>query len=157
MKLTQEHDVSAKTVHATLHNDLPLSRSRLGGRSNCFTREQRRSNPERDRLSQRCSPRLFNYLGQHSHCWWVGQGRRAISPASASISRPPRKSWRGYKKWSPRRSSSNESAAKNTSTSLGPTLKKAKNKCGSIFNCLNFIEVFRELSKLTLYVLLTTD
>jgi hypothetical protein len=27
MKLTQDHDVSAKTVHATLHDDLPLSRS----------------------------------------------------------------------------------------------------------------------------------
>jgi hypothetical protein len=31
MKLDQDHDVSAKTVRATLHNDLPLSRSRPGG------------------------------------------------------------------------------------------------------------------------------
>jgi hypothetical protein len=20
---------------------------------------------------------FFNYLGQHSHCWWVGQGQKA--------------------------------------------------------------------------------
>ena len=53
MKLAQDHDVSAKTVHATLHNDLPLSRSRPDWRSNCFKRERRRSDPERDRRSQR--------------------------------------------------------------------------------------------------------
>ncbi len=52
MKLAQDHDVSAKTVHATLHNDLSLSRSRPGERSNCFTRERRRSDLERDRQSQ---------------------------------------------------------------------------------------------------------
>jgi hypothetical protein len=99
MKLAQDHDVSAKTVHATLHNDLPLSRSRPDWRSNCFTRERRRSDPERDRRSQRWSPRLFNYIGQRSHCWCMGQGRRAISPVSVSISRPPWRSWRGYEKW----------------------------------------------------------
>jgi hypothetical protein len=54
----------------------------------------------------------------------------------------------------PRRSSSSESAAKNISTSLGPTLKKAKNKHSSIFNCLTFIEVFRELGKHTTNVYL---
>jgi hypothetical protein len=48
---------------------------------------------------------------------------------------------------SPRRFGDSESTAKNISTSPGPTLKKAKNKRGSIFNCLIFIEVFRELSK----------
>ncbi len=53
MKLAQDHDVSAKTVHATLHSDLPLSRSRPGERPNCFTRERRRSDLERDRQSQR--------------------------------------------------------------------------------------------------------
>jgi hypothetical protein len=41
MKLAQAHDVSAKTVHAILHNDLQLSRSRPGGRSNCFTRRRK--------------------------------------------------------------------------------------------------------------------
>jgi hypothetical protein len=49
----------------------------------------------------------------------------------------------------PRRSGGSESAAKNTLTSPGPTLKTAKNKHGSIFNCLTFIEVFWELSKHT--------
>ncbi len=39
MKLAQDHDKSAKTVHATLHNDLRLSRSPPDWRSNCFTRE----------------------------------------------------------------------------------------------------------------------
>jgi hypothetical protein len=38
MKLAQAHDVSAKMVHSILHNDLQLSRSRPGGRSNCFMR-----------------------------------------------------------------------------------------------------------------------
>jgi hypothetical protein len=51
----------------------------------------------------------------------------------------------------PRRSGGSESAAKNTSTSPGPKLKKAKNKRSSILNCLTFIEVFRELSKHTTY------
>jgi hypothetical protein len=54
----------------------------------------------------------------------------------------------------PRRFGGSESAAKNTSTLPGPTLKKAKNKRSSIFNCLTFIEVFRELSKHTTYVYL---
>jgi hypothetical protein len=36
---------------------------------------------------------------------------------------------------------------------IGPTLIKAKNKRGSIFNCSFFIEVFRELSKHTPYML----
>jgi hypothetical protein len=52
----------------------------------------------------------------------------------------------------PRRSGGSESTAKNTSTLQGPTLKKAKNKRGSIFNCLIFIEEFRELSKHTPYI-----
>jgi hypothetical protein len=52
-----------------------------------------------------------------------------------------------HRRTSPRRSGDSESAAKNLSTSPGPTLKKAKNKRGSIFNCLIFIEVFWELSK----------
>jgi hypothetical protein len=53
----------------------------------------------------------------------------------------------------PRRSGGSESAAKDTSTSPpGPKLKKAKNKRSSIFNCLTFIEVFRELSKHTTYI-----
>jgi hypothetical protein len=30
MKLAQDHDMSAKTVHATLHNDLPLSCGQVG-------------------------------------------------------------------------------------------------------------------------------
>ncbi len=37
MKLAQDNDVSAKTVHGTLHNDLPLSRSQPSERSNCFS------------------------------------------------------------------------------------------------------------------------
>jgi hypothetical protein len=41
---------------------------------------------------------------------------------------------------------------KNTLTSPGPTLKKAKSKRGSIFTCLIFIEILQELSKHTLYV-----
>ncbi len=58
---------------------------------------------------------------------------------------------------SPRRSGGSESAVKNRSTSPGPKLKKALNEQGSIFNCLIFIEVFRELSKHTTYkVLLCT-
>jgi hypothetical protein len=39
-----------------------------------------------------------------------------------------------HRQKSPRRSGDSESAAKNISTSPGPMLKKAKNKCGSIFN-----------------------
>ena len=38
MKLAEAHDVSVKTVHATLHKDLPLSGSCLAERSNFFTR-----------------------------------------------------------------------------------------------------------------------
>jgi hypothetical protein len=38
MKLAQAHDVSVKTVHATLHKDLPLSGSHPAERSNFFTR-----------------------------------------------------------------------------------------------------------------------
>ncbi len=45
-----------------------------------------------------------------------------------------------------------ESAAKNISTSPGPKLKKAKNKCASVYNRSFFIEVFRELSKHTPYI-----
>jgi hypothetical protein len=41
MKLAQAHDVSARTVHASLYNDPQLSRSRPGGRSNCFTRRRK--------------------------------------------------------------------------------------------------------------------
>jgi hypothetical protein len=52
---------------------------------------------------------------------------------------------------SPRRSGGSKSAAKNLSTSLGHTLKKAKIKCASIYNCLIFIDLFWELSKHTLY------
>jgi hypothetical protein len=55
---------------------------------------------------------------------------------------------------SPRRSGGSESAVKNRSTSPGPTLKKALNERGSIFNCFIFIEVFRELSKHTTYIYL---
>ncbi len=40
MKFAEDHDVLAKTVHATLHNDLPLSRSRPCEQSNCFTRDE---------------------------------------------------------------------------------------------------------------------
>ncbi len=57
-----------------------------------------------------------------------------------------------HRRTSLRRSGDSESAAKNISTSPGPKLKKAKNKRGSIFNCLIFIEVFRELSKHTTYM-----
>jgi hypothetical protein len=52
----------------------------------------------------------------------------------------------------PRRSGGSESTAKNISTLPSPTLKKAENKHSSIFNCLTFIEVFRELSKHTTYL-----
>jgi hypothetical protein len=34
MKLTQAHDLSTKTVHATLHKDLPLSGSQLCDQTN---------------------------------------------------------------------------------------------------------------------------
>ncbi len=37
-KLAQAHDVSVKTVHATIHKDLPLSGSQPAERSNCLTR-----------------------------------------------------------------------------------------------------------------------
>ncbi len=40
MKLTQAHNVSAKTVHTTLHKDLPLSGSQSAYQSNCFTRDE---------------------------------------------------------------------------------------------------------------------
>jgi hypothetical protein len=43
MKFAQAHDLSVKTVHATLHKDLPLSGSWPAERSNCFTRRRRRS------------------------------------------------------------------------------------------------------------------
>ncbi len=56
-----------------------------------------------------------------------------------------------HRRTSPRRSGDSESAGKNIWTSPGPTLKKAKNKRGSFFNCLIFIKVFRELSKHTTY------
>jgi hypothetical protein len=46
-----------------------------------------------------------------------------------------------------RRSGGSQSAAKNISTSPGPTLKKSINKRTSIYNCLIFIDVFRELNK----------
>ncbi len=52
----------------------------------------------------------------------------------------------------PSRSGGSESVVKNRSTSLGPTLKKAKKERGSIFNCFMFIEVLRELSKHTTYI-----
>ncbi len=52
-KLAQAHDVSVKTVNATLHKDLPLSGSRPAERSNCFSRRRRRSDPECARQSQR--------------------------------------------------------------------------------------------------------
>ncbi len=39
MNLAQAHDVSVKTVHATLHKDLPPSGSRPAERSNFFTRK----------------------------------------------------------------------------------------------------------------------
>ncbi len=57
-----------------------------------------------------------------------------------------------HRRTSPRRSGDSESAEKNTRISPGPTLKKAKNKRGSIFNCLIFIKVLRELSKHTTYL-----
>ncbi len=50
---------------------------------------------------------------------------------------------------SPRQSSSSLSAAKNISTLPGP--KKLKNNYAYIYNGFIFIEVFRELSKHTLY------
>jgi hypothetical protein len=53
------------------------------------------------------------------------------------------------RRMSPRHSGGSKSAAKNTSTSPGPTLKKAKNKHASIYNGFIFICVFRELSKHT--------
>jgi hypothetical protein len=58
-----------------------------------------------------------------------------------------------HRRTSPRRSGDSESDRKNIWTSPGPTLKKAKNKRGSILNCLIFIKVFRELSKHTTYIL----
>ncbi len=63
MKLTQAHDLLVETVHATLHKDLPLSGSRPAERSNCFTKRQRRSDPECARRSQRWPPQLFDHLG----------------------------------------------------------------------------------------------
>jgi hypothetical protein len=38
MKLAQVHNELAKMVHATLHKDLQLSRSRPSERANCFTK-----------------------------------------------------------------------------------------------------------------------
>ncbi len=58
-----------------------------------------------------------------------------------------------HRRTSLRRSGNSESAAKSISTSPGPTLKKAKSKRGSIFNCLIFIEGFQELSKHTRYII----
>ncbi len=54
-----------------------------------------------------------------------------------------------HRRTSPRRSGDSESAGKNIWTSPSPTLKKAKSKRGSIFNCLMFIDVFRELKGLS--------
>ncbi len=53
MKFAQGHNMSAQTVHATLHKDLLLLRSQQGERSNCFPRRRRRSDPEHARRSQR--------------------------------------------------------------------------------------------------------
>ncbi len=53
MKLAQDHDVSVKTVHATLYNDLALLVSRPSEQSNCFTRRRRESGPKHGRRSQR--------------------------------------------------------------------------------------------------------
>jgi hypothetical protein len=58
---------------------------------------------------------------------------------------------------SPRCFGSRKSAAKNmknSSTSPGPMLKKAKNKRTSIYNCFIFIYVFREFSKHTVVLYL---
>jgi hypothetical protein len=52
MKLAQAHDVSVKTVHVTLHKDLPLSGSWPAEQSNCFMRRRRRSNLECARRSK---------------------------------------------------------------------------------------------------------
>jgi hypothetical protein len=49
---------------------------------------------------------------------------------------------------SPRRSGGSKSATKNTSTLLGPRLKKNKNKHASSCNCFIFIEIFWELSNM---------
>ncbi len=68
MKLTQAHNVLVKTVHATLHKDLPLSGSWAADRSNCFTRRRRRSDSECARWSQRWPPQLFDHLGQRYQC-----------------------------------------------------------------------------------------
>jgi hypothetical protein len=46
MKLIQAYDVLAKTVHATLHKDLQLSKSWPGEQSNFFMWRQRRSYPK---------------------------------------------------------------------------------------------------------------
>ncbi len=62
MKLAQAHNVSAKTVHATLHKDLALSRIQPGKRSNCFARRQRRRDSECVRWSQGWLPRFLTIL-----------------------------------------------------------------------------------------------
>ncbi len=53
MKLIQANNISAKTVHATLHEDLQLSKSQPSEQSNRFMRRRRRP------------PWLFDHLGQH--------------------------------------------------------------------------------------------
>jgi hypothetical protein len=58
---------------------------------------------------------------------------RVISPASASISRPSRRSWRRYEKWrTGERRRGAPAVVKACEKLPRPTLKKAKNKCGSI-------------------------
>jgi hypothetical protein len=54
-----------------------------------------------------------------------------------------------WRQTSQRRSGGSISTAKIMSTLPGSKLKKAKNKCASIYNCLSFIEIIRELSKHT--------
>jgi hypothetical protein len=60
----------ANKVLAKMVQDLQLSRSQLGAQSNCFIT-----------------------VGESA------EGQRASWTGSASIKRPPRRSWRGYQKW----------------------------------------------------------
>jgi hypothetical protein len=131
MKLIQAYDLSAKTVHAILHKDLLLSVSRPAERSNCFTRSRRWSDPECDRRAQRRSPWLFDYLGQHSHCWYIGRPGVKRELAGLSLNQEAsQKELEGVRKMarrqtSLRRSGGSKIVAKNILTLPDPTVKKA--------------------------------
>ncbi len=140
MELAQTYDVSIKTVPATLHKDLLLSKNSARWVTKMFTRRWRRSNWECARQSWRWSPWLLDYFAQCSHCWWVGWQWRASWPASPTRKRPPRRSERGVWKIAQRRNSptctgGDTTAVRSAWRLLATVLRKTKNTTWRTYNC----------------------